>query len=117
MPVDDIRATDDTRATSVNVIFVSFDWLIKSGPLQHLNSWEEGGRGVGGGARRAGSRKNVGHHCWPTERVLGFKLPKMAQMTLKVLCFFPEHFQIFSSNFFANLFLFTRVFFHNNSEN
>ena len=26
---------DDTTATSVNVIWVSFDWLIKSGPQQH----------------------------------------------------------------------------------
>ena len=60
MPVDDIRATDDTRATSVNVIFVSFDWLIKSGPLQHLNSWEEGGRGVGGGGGEVEEREREG---------------------------------------------------------
>ena len=38
------------------------------------------------------SRKNVGHHGWPKKKSLGFEWPKTAQMALKFLFFFPEHF-------------------------
>ena len=41
--------------------------------------------GEWGGSR---SLQNIGHHSWPTEKVLSFEWPKTAQMTFKFLCFF-----------------------------
>ena len=45
---------------------------------------------VGRGAPK--SRKNVGLHGWPTEKILNSEWPKTAQMSLKFLCFFYETF-------------------------
>ena len=35
-----------------------------------------------------GLEKNFGHHSWPTDKILGFEWPKIAQIALKFLCFF-----------------------------
>ena len=63
-------------------------------------------------------RKNVGHHGWPAEEVLGFKWPKTAQVALKVLCFFRNIFNFLQdfSEFLRALF-FLQVFFHKNPLN
>ena len=42
---------------------------------------------------RAKVTKNIGHHVWLTEKILGSEWPKMAQMTLKFLCFFWKIFK------------------------
>ena len=36
--------------------------------------------------------KNVSHHGWPMEKILGFEWAKTTQMALTFLQFFPEHF-------------------------
>ena len=45
---------------------------------------------VGAGPR---SGKNVGHHCWPTEKILDFEWSKKAQMAMKFLFFFQDIFK------------------------
>ena len=41
------------------------------------------------------SSKNVAYHGWPTEKILGFKWPEEAQMTLKLLKYFLNMFRVF----------------------
>ena len=46
-----------------------------------------------GGKGGARSGKNIGHHGWPTDKILDFEWPKTAQMTLKFLLFFRDIFK------------------------
>ena len=67
------------------------------------------------------SWKNVGHHGWPTERILGFEQAKTAQMAFRLLCFFRNIFKYvhdFSrlSKQFLQAFFFLQRFFRKNSE-
>ena len=46
------------------------------------------------------SGKNVGHHGWPTDKILVFEWPKTAQMVVfEIFVLFPEHFKICSGFF------------------
>ena len=69
------------------------------------------------------SWKNVGHHGWPTEKILVFEWPKTAQMDLKFLCFFRNIFKYiqgfpYLSKQFLWTFLFLKgFFFDKNPEN
>ena len=70
--------------------------------------------GGGGGGVRFG--KSVGHHGWPTEKILVFEWRKMAQMTLNFFVFsgtFLNLFRIFlfRRNMFCEPFSFYRCFF------
>ena len=62
-------------------------------------------------------QKNVGHHGWPTEKILGFEWSKTTQMALKFLRFsgtFLNMFRIFlvrQKKFLRILFFLQRYFF------
>ena len=60
------------------------------------------------------SRKNVGHHSWPTDKSLGFEWPKTAQMAWQFLGFFKKYGQGFScsSKQFLRTFFFLQGFVH-----
>ena len=46
-----------------------------------------------GEGEEAKSWKNLGHHVWPTEKILGFEWPKTAQMAFKFFYFFRNIFK------------------------
>ena len=60
-------------------------------------------------------QKNVSHHSWPTEKILGFKCAKRTQMALKLLRFsFLNMFRIFlvrQNNFCGSCSFYKGIFF------
>ena len=70
------------------------------GPQQHYNSW---------GPK---SRKNVGYHGWPTDKILGFERRKIFTFFWNIFKYICSEFPLFVKTIFTSFFLFTRVFFN-----
>ena len=72
---------------------------------------------------RPRSRKNVGHHGWPTKKSLGFEWPLNGSNGFEVFVFFSgtflNMFRVFlvRQNNFWDLFSFHKSFFHKNPKN